>query len=173
MLKYILRRVAQSLIVLVGVSILAFSVLFLSGDPTYLYVNEHASAEAIAQTRHKLGFDRPVYMQYLDFASRAIRGDFGKSLRYDQPAAKIVLERLPATIELTLVGMFVAVVFAIPIGVIAAAAQLDLRWRYHVVRHGRPVHPGFLVGDYAHPGFRRFVEDIADFWAGADPRASV
>ena len=118
--KYILRRLAQSLVVLFGVSILAFAVLFLSGDPTYLYVNEHASAETIAQTRHALGFDRPIYIQYISFASKAIRGDFGKSLRYGQPALKIVLERLPATLELTAVGMFVAVVFAIPIGVLAA-----------------------------------------------------
>ena len=123
MARYILGRLAQSLIVLIGVSVLAFSVLFLSGDPTYLYVNEHASTESIAQTRHKLGFDRPIYVQYLDFASKAIHGDFGKSLRYDQPALQIVLERLPATIELTFVGMFIAVLFAIPFGVIAAARR--------------------------------------------------
>jgi peptide/nickel transport system permease protein len=78
MLRYILGRIGQSIIVLVGVSVLAFAVLFLSGDPTYLYVNEHATNETIIATRHKLGFDRPVYVQYYDFASKAIRGDFGK-----------------------------------------------------------------------------------------------
>jgi peptide/nickel transport system permease protein len=123
MLKYILRRLAQSIIVLVGVSVLAFSVLFLSGDPTYLYVNERANEEAIALVRHNLGFDRPIHIQYLDFLSKAVQGDFGNSLKYGQPAMKIVLERLPATLELTFVGMFVAVVFAIPIGVIAAAKR--------------------------------------------------
>jgi len=73
--KYILRRLAQSLVVLFGVSILAFAVLFLSGDATHLYVNEHASAETIAQTRHAPGFDRPIYIQYVSFPSKAIRGD--------------------------------------------------------------------------------------------------
>jgi peptide/nickel transport system permease protein len=124
--KTILRRLAQSVLVLVGVSILSFSVLFLSGDPTYLYVNEHASNEEIAKTRHTLGFDRPVYIQYIDFFSKAIHGDFGKSLKYGQPAFEVVLERLPATLELTFVGMFISVVFAIPFGVIAAAKRNSL-----------------------------------------------
>lgn len=119
--KYILRRLAQSVLVIVGVSLLAFFVLFLSGDPTYLYVNERASNEEIAKTRHALGFDRPIYIQYLDFFSKAVHGDFGKSLKYGQPALEVVLERLPATLELTFIGLFIAVVFAIPFGVIAAA----------------------------------------------------
>ncbi|HPO59584.1 MAG TPA: ABC transporter permease, partial [Anaerolineaceae bacterium] len=126
MIKYILRRLAQSLIVMLGVSVLAFGVLFLSGDPTYLYVNERASAEAIEQVRHNMGFDRPVYVQYWDFLTKAVRGDFGMSLKYGQPAMQVVLERLPATIELTMIGMFVAVVFAIPVGVIAAAKRNTL-----------------------------------------------
>jgi peptide/nickel transport system permease protein len=120
MFKYILRRLAQSVLVIIGVSLLAFSVLFLSGDPTYLYVNERASNEEIAKTRHTLGFDRPIYVQYLDFFAKAVQGDFGKSLKYGQPALKVVLERLPATLELTFIGLFIAVVFAIPFGVIAA-----------------------------------------------------
>jgi peptide/nickel transport system permease protein len=120
MAKYILRRIAQSVFVLLGISILAFSVLYLSGDPTYLYVNERASNEEIARTRHNLGFDRPVTVQYWDFLSKAVKGDFGKSLKYGQPAMKIVLERLPATLELTFIGLIIAVIFAIPFGVIAA-----------------------------------------------------
>lgn len=118
-----MRRLAQSLLVLVGVSILAFSVLFLSGDPTYLYVNERASNEEIAKTRHNLGFDRPVYIQYADFFVKAVQGDFGKSLKYGQPAMQVVLQRLPATLELTFIGLFIAVVFAIPFGVIAATKR--------------------------------------------------
>ncbi len=121
--KYILRRIAQSVIVLLGISVLAFSVLFLSGDPTYLYVNERANQEAVALVRHNLGFDRPIHIQYIDFLSKAMRGDFGTSLKYGQPAMRVVLERLPATIELTLVGMFIAIFFAIPVGVIAAAKR--------------------------------------------------
>jgi len=123
MFKYIGRRLGQSIIVMLGVSLLAFSVLFLSGDPTYLYVNERASAEQIQEMRHQLGFDKPIYVQYWDFISNAARGDFGKSLRYGQPAMEIVLERFPATVELTMVGMFVALVFAIPLGILAASKR--------------------------------------------------
>ena len=120
MTKYILQRLAQSVLVLLGVSILAFSVMFLAGDPTYLYVGERASAEEIAQTRRSLGFDRPFHVQYLSFLGKAVRGDFGISLKYKTPAMDLVLERLPATLELTFMGMFIAVAFAIPLGVFAA-----------------------------------------------------
>lgn len=123
MFKYIGRRLLQSVIVMLGVSILAFSVLFLSGDPTYLYVNERASEEQIQEMRQQLGFDQPIYIQYGNFLKDAVQGDFGKSLRYGQPAMKLVLERFPATVELTLIGMFIAVMFAIPLGVLAASKR--------------------------------------------------
>lgn len=121
--KYILRRLAQSIIVLLGVSILAFAVLFLSGDPTYLYVNERASNEEINATRIALGFDRPIPIQYWDFLRKAVKGDFGNSLRYGQPAFPIVLGALPATIELALVGLLIAIIFSIPLGVFAAVKR--------------------------------------------------
>jgi peptide/nickel transport system permease protein len=124
--KTILRRLAQSVLVLIGVSILSFSVLFLSGDPTYLYVNEHASNAEIAKTRHALGFDQPIYIQYANFFVKAIHGDFGMSLKYGQPAFEVVLTRLPATIELTLIGFIISVGFAIPFGVIAATKRTSL-----------------------------------------------
>lgn len=123
MLKYIGRRLLQSVIVMLGVSILAFSVLFLSGDPTYLYVNERASHEQIEKTRQQMGFDQPIYIQYGNFLKGAVQGDFGKSLRYGQPAMQLVLERFPATIELAFVGMFIAVIFAIPLGVLASTKR--------------------------------------------------
>ena len=147
MLRYILGRLGQSLIVLVGVSVLAFSVLFLSGDPTYLYVNEHATNETIAATRHKLGFDRPIYVQYYDFARKAIRGDFGTSLRYGQPAMKIVLARLPATLELTFAAMFIAIIFAIPLGTFAA------------VRRGSTFDGATMLGAMV-------GQSMPDFWLG-------
>lgn len=120
MLKYILRRLLQSILVLLGVSILAYVVLFLSGDPTYLYVNELASDAEIQMVRERMGFDQPIYIQYWRFLEKALRGDFGISLKYGQPALEVVLQRLPATLELTFIAMFIAVVFAIPLGVIAA-----------------------------------------------------
>jgi peptide/nickel transport system permease protein len=120
MIKFIIQRLAQSFFVLIGVSVLAFSVMFIAGDPTYLYVNERATPELIEQTRHALGFDRPYHVQYLSFARNAIQGDFGNSMKYRVPAMTLVLERLPATLELTFAAMFIAVVFAIPLGVFAA-----------------------------------------------------
>lgn len=126
MFRYILRRLWQSVIVLIGVSILAFVVLFLSGDPTYLYVNEMASDAEIQMVRERMGFDKPIYIQYWNFFKNAVRGDFGNSMKYGQPAMGIVLERLPATIELTIVAIFIAVFFAIPLGVIAAVKRNSL-----------------------------------------------
>lgn len=120
MLKYIFRRSLQSILVLLGVSILAYVVLFLSGDPTYLYVNELASDAEIQMVRERMGFDQPIYVQYWRFLEKALHGDFGISLKYGQPALEVVLQRLPATLELTFIAMFIAVVFAIPLGVTAA-----------------------------------------------------
>jgi peptide/nickel transport system permease protein len=124
--KYIIRRLAQSILVLFGVSLLAFAVLFLSGDPTYLYINERASNEDIVRMRHNLGFDRPIPVQYLDFVSKAVQGDFGNSLRYGTPAFPLVMQALPATLELTLVGLTIAILFSIPFGVIAAVNRNSL-----------------------------------------------
>ena len=120
MVTYITRRLIFTLFVIVGVTLLSFLTLHLAGDPTYLYVSERASEEEVAATRAKLGFDRPLPEQYLTYLSRLVRGDMGNSLRARTPALDIVLERVPATIELTLMAMFVATFFAIPIGIMAA-----------------------------------------------------
>src|SRR5688572_5153244 len=105
MSAYILRRLLQSIIVLVGVTLLSFLTLHLAGDPTYLYVSERASEEEIVAARQALGFDRPLHEQYLSFLGKMVQGDLGMSLRSRKPALDIVLERLPATIELTLFAM--------------------------------------------------------------------
>jgi len=118
--SYILRRLLQSVIVVIGVTLVSFLALQASGDPTYLFVSERASAEEIEATRQALGFDRPLHVQYLSFVRDLTRGDFGQSLSYRQPAMDIVLEALPATIELTLFSMIIALLFAIPLGILAA-----------------------------------------------------
>lgn len=120
MWTFIVRRLIQSVIVIIGVTLITFTALQLSGDPTYLYVSERASNEEIAQTRHALGFDRPLPEQYLTFVANLAHGDFGNSLSYKRPALGAVLEALPATIELTLFAMIVSVALAIPLGVFAA-----------------------------------------------------
>ncbi len=117
---YILRRLIQSVVVIIGVTLVSFLALQIGGDPTYLFVSERASLEEIQAARRALGFDRPLHVQYLSFVGDLVRADFGQSLSYRQPAMSIVLEALPATIELTLFSMLMALSLAIPLGVLAA-----------------------------------------------------
>ena len=120
MWSYALNRILQSAIVIVAVTLITFMALQMSGDPTYLYVSDRASEAEIAMVRERLGFDRPLHVQYLTFLGGLLQGDTGRSLTYRMPALDIVLERLPATIELTLMAMLIAITFAIPLGIIAA-----------------------------------------------------
>ncbi len=110
----------QSVVVIIGVTLVTFLALQAGGDPTYLFVSERASLEEIEATRRALGFDRPLHVQYVSFVGELVRGDFGQSLSYRQPAMEIVLAALPATIELTLFSMVLSLLLAIPLGVLAA-----------------------------------------------------
>src|SRR6266511_622511 len=101
MLAYIVRRLLQTVVVIFGVTLLSFGVVFATGDPTLLLVGQNATQEQIDQLRHQMGFDRPWPIQYVDYMSRAVRGDFGTSLRSREPAFSLVLERMPATLALT------------------------------------------------------------------------
>lgn len=120
MWTFIIRRLIQSVIVIIGVTLITFTALQMSGDPTYLYVSERATDAEIQRTREALGFDRPLPEQYLSFLGKLVQGDFGHSLSYKRPAIEAVMEALPATLELTLFAMFLAIVVAIPLGVIAS-----------------------------------------------------
>lgn len=118
--KYLLRRVLQTLLVILGVTALTFFALYLGGDPTYLYVNERASQAEIDATRAALGFDRPILEQYGKFLVGLVRFDIGQSLQFRQSALTVVLERLPATLELTLFAMLISILGAIPLGILSA-----------------------------------------------------
>lgn len=120
MAKYLVRRLLQSIIVIFGVTLVTFLSLHLAGDPTYLYISNRATDEEIVEIRSRLGFDAPLPVQYFNFMGNLIQGDFGNSLRTKTPALEIILDRLPATIELTLFAMFLAISLAIPIGIISA-----------------------------------------------------
>ncbi len=120
MWTFIIRRLLQSAIVIVGVTLISFTALQIGGDPTYLYVSERASDAEIAETRVRLGFDKPLYVQYLTYAERLAHADFGESLTHKRPAIEVVLEALPATIELTVFSMIIAIGLAIPFGIFAA-----------------------------------------------------
>jgi len=123
MFNYIARRLLQTIIVILGVTLLAFASLHLSGDPTALYVNERASKEEIERVRHILGFDRPLPEQYLSYVGNMLRGDFGDSLKFKEPTLKLVIERLPATLELTISAMLFSTLLAVPIGILAATQR--------------------------------------------------
>jgi len=126
MVTYIVRRLLQGILVLFGISFVSFGAMFLSGDPTSLMINETWTQDQIDEFRHRMGFDRPWPVQYADFLSNAVRGDFGTSLRTSEPAFDLVIERMPATLQLTAAAMLFATVGAIPLGIISAVKRNTL-----------------------------------------------
>jgi|SRR5438105_4097955 len=121
MTNYLIKRLLLTIPVLLGVATLVFALIhFIPGDPAQVMLGESASQEDIAQLRVRLGLDRPLIVQYGAFLRGAVRGDLGRSLRNDQPVARQIVERMPATAELAFASMAVAVLFALPLGIIAA-----------------------------------------------------
>ena len=120
MFVYILRRLPQTILVIFGVTLVTFIALQIGGDPTYLFISDRASPEEIEATRIKLGFDKPLYIQYFNYLIRLLQLDFGNSLYFGQSAMTIILETLPATIELTIFSMLIAIFGSIPFGIFAA-----------------------------------------------------
>jgi peptide/nickel transport system permease protein len=120
MLRYILHRLLHGVVSIIGASILIFAISRLSGDPIVLLLPVEAPASVIEETRHAMGLDRPLWVQYLIFAGNALSGDFGNSYRWQMPALRLVLERLPATIELALAALTFSLMLALPFGVLSA-----------------------------------------------------
>ena len=120
MLGYVARRLLQSLGVLLGVSVIVFGLLHLTGDPTRLLLPLEAREEDVRQLRALLGLDDPLAVQYVRFLSRAVRGDFGLSFKHQLPALTLIFQTLPATLELTAAGLGLALVVAVPAGILAA-----------------------------------------------------
>ncbi len=147
MTTYLARRLLQTIFVIIGVTLLTFLALHLAGDPTYLYVSERATDEEVAAARAKLGFDRPLHEQYFNYISGLARLDLGNSLRSRTPAFALVMERMPATLELTLFALILAVGLAIPIGIISAT------------RRGTPLDGGIML-------FAMVGQSMPSFWLG-------
>ncbi len=120
MTAYVVRRVCYAAIVIFGVSVAVFFLIRLGGDPSALMLPPESSVEEIAKFRAQMGFDRPLLAQYLDFLADAVRGEFGRSLRYQQPAMQLVLERVPATLELSGAALLLSLVIAVPLAILAA-----------------------------------------------------
>lgn len=125
--QYIARRIFLSVFVIFGVTVVVFVAVRLSGDPAALMISPTASAEDVAELRHRMGFDRPLLVQFWDYMTGVVHGDFGESLRYREPASELVLDRLSATIQLTVASLLVAVGIALPAGIVSAVKR-DTIW---------------------------------------------
>jgi ABC-type dipeptide/oligopeptide/nickel transport system permease component len=145
MQRFILTSLIQSFIVLLGVLVLVFFMIRATGDPARLMVAREATPEQVEEFRHVMGFDRPLIVQFFDFAGRAFVGDFGNSLHYRLPALPLILERLPATIELAAVALVMAVVIGVPLGLLGGSR------------------PGSLV-DIVGRGVGLFGQTVPSFW---------
>jgi peptide/nickel transport system permease protein len=125
MLNYISQRLLQAIPVLIGISLLTFAMLHLvPGDPVLIFAGDKPiTEERAAQIRHQLGLDRPLWVQYWDYASHALRGDLGVGLRSQRPVRDSILEVLPSTLQLTFAALLVAAVVGITLGIIAAVGH--------------------------------------------------
>jgi peptide/nickel transport system permease protein len=120
MANYLARRLLLAIPILIGISLIVFLMLHTAGgDPAELKLGMRADPESIAQLRHEMGLDRPLAVQYLDFISGAIVGDFGRSYRSNAPVAEEVFARFPATVELALAAMFIGTVIGLVAGTVA------------------------------------------------------
>jgi peptide/nickel transport system permease protein len=144
---FILRRTFQSVLTVLGVMTVAFFLVRLAGDPAVLLLPIEASDEDIARLRTALGLDQPLIIQYLKFFINAVQGDFGMSLRQNAPALHLVLERVPATLELALTSFFLGILLAFLIG-LAMRLSTSVRLRSAVmwVALGRQAIPVFSFG---------------------------
>jgi ABC-type dipeptide/oligopeptide/nickel transport system permease component len=130
-LRYLVRRLLLTVPVLLGVATLVFSLIHLvPGDPAQAMLGDGASPQDVVELRTSLGLDRPLLEQYTTFLRHALTGDLGRSFRTGQPVTAMILERLPATAELAIAAMIVALLIAIPLGVVAAV------WRGTAVDYG-------------------------------------
>jgi peptide/nickel transport system permease protein len=123
MQRYIARRAGQSLIALLALSMLIFVLCRLIGDPTLLMLPDTATREDIDQLRSTLGLDKPWPVQYWIFISKAVQGDFGRSIKGQMPVLDLIKERLPNSLKLAAVSLAVAVLLALPLGVLAAVKK--------------------------------------------------
>ena len=120
MRRYLIKRICQSLIVVIGIGAIVFIITHLTGDPTDLLLPQEATEEDRLLLSHQLGLDRPLLIQFGDYILRMCQGDFGQSFRHQTSALSMMLNAFPATIKLTTLAMALSIVIAIPIGILSA-----------------------------------------------------
>lgn len=126
MTTYIISRFANTVLVVLGAVTVVFFLNYLTGDPVGQLLPPDATPADRAELRAKLGYDRPIYEQYVRYMSRLLQGDFGNSVRYRTPVMPLILQRVPATLNLTLASIFVTLLIAIPAGIISALRRNTL-----------------------------------------------
>src|ERR671934_888128 len=120
MAAFILRRLGQAILVMLAVGLIAFALFRFVGDPVIFMLGQDATPEDRARVTQQLGLDRPFYVQYAAFVERALHGQFGLSLRQVRPVSTLIVERLPATLELSFTAALFALLAGIPMGVYTA-----------------------------------------------------
>ena len=122
MASYLVRRLAGTVPVLLLISLLVFLLIHAApGDPTLLLLGEETNAAQVELAKQRWGLNQPLYIQYLKFLQSAAVGDFGRSFKYTEPVMRVIMSRLPATIELAVIAIIIATVLAIPLGVWAGS----------------------------------------------------
>ncbi|HAY36102.1 MAG: ABC transporter permease [Bacteroidetes Order II. Incertae sedis bacterium] len=123
MLRYVAKRLMMAVFILWAVATIAFALTFLSGDPATLMIGDHWTAEQIDSFREQMGYDRPLLVQYGDYLAGIPRGDFGISVRQQVPVIDLIVQRFPATLELTAAALFLILFISIPLGVLSAVKR--------------------------------------------------
>lgn len=148
MAGYVARRVLQVLVVMLGVSIIVFAVIHLiPGDPVRVALGTRFNQQTYEALRARAGLDQPLVIQYFDWLGRALTGDLGVSFRSGDAVTNVILERLPATLTLAFAALAVALLIAVPLGIVSA------------VRSGKPI-------DYVATFVSQIGISIPDFWMG-------
>jgi len=146
MWTYLVRRLLGSMLVLLGVTVIAFAaVAFIPADAVDALLGAHSTPEAEAAMRHRLGLDRPLWEQYLGWFGGLLRGDLGKSLNSEQPVTEMLRQRFPVTLELAFLACVISIVVGVPAGLVAATRQYSL-------------------GDKVSTGISMLGLSIPDFW---------
>lgn len=123
MIAYLIRRLVQAIVTLLGVTTIVFFVVRLSGDPAALLLPEQATEAEIATVRRAFGLDQPVFIQYVRFLSEAAHGNLGLSIRQGEPAIRLVLERLPMTLQLAVASFVAGITLAFALGLLIQLAR--------------------------------------------------
>jgi peptide/nickel transport system permease protein len=147
MLAFIIRRLAQAFFVVVAMVVLVFFGTYVIGDPVWMMVPGDATQEQVEEVRRTFGFDQPVYIQFLNFLGDVLRGEFGRSYVHGSSAITLIVERMPATLELALAALLLAIVIGIPLGLFAG------------LRPDHPVSRGVMAASIL--GF-----SLPTFWVG-------